>query len=344
MRRRVGSPAARNTSTSSSDVNAIRHIRISLCLYVKGEVAAPHCNFSCGERRLCLESGVVQPQVSVASLAVLEAKLLRTVLISAAAVGVLLAGPAFAQSAPSPDGPGASGASGSDPWEGANRGLYKANKGLDRAIVRPTAVFYHHAITHPVREGVHNVIYNLGEPVTFLNNVVQLHPTDAGRTLVRFAVNSTVGILGIFDVTGANGLPRKPSGFADTLGRYGAPQGPYLFLPVFGPSSVRDLTGRVVDVVTDPFNWLSYDGSAAVGAGRTVAGGLDRRVASDEALKEVNRTATDPYATIRSAYLQNSSARGRDADTNVKNLPDFGPAPGTPPPASRPPVSNPTPH
>jgi phospholipid-binding lipoprotein MlaA len=151
-------------------------------------------------------------------------------------------------------------------------------------------------------------------------------------------VNSTIGLAGVFDVTGASGLPREPSGFSETLNRYGAPQGPYIFLPLFGPSSVRDLTGRVVDVVTDPFNWINYDGRAAVQGAKSVATGLDLRDRADPVLKDVNRTATDPYATLRSAFLQSSSTTGR-RETDVKALPDFGPEPApsrVPAPASDP--------
>ncbi|MFX8910786.1 MlaA family lipoprotein, partial [Acinetobacter baumannii] len=89
---------------------------------------------------------------------------------------------------------------------------------------------------------------------------LQARPRKAGRTAVRFAVNSTVGILGLIDVTGDAGMKREPSGFSDTLARYGVGQGPYIFIPLFGPSSVRDLTGRVVDIVSDPFTVAGYDG------------------------------------------------------------------------------------
>lgn len=226
-----------------------------------------------------------------------------------------------------------------DPWEGANRGLFSLNKGLDRAFLRPSATFYHHAVPTPARAGVHNALYNLGEPVTFLNNVLQARPRKAGRTAVRFVVNSTVGILGLIDVTGDAGMKREPSGFSDTLARYGVGQGPYIFIPLFGPSSVRDLTGRIVDVVSDPLTIASYEGRAAVQTGRTVAGGLDRRVDTDATLKEVDRTATDPYATIRSAFLQSSASRGKDEAATVKDLPDFGPDSAAPPPQPAPKTS-----
>ncbi len=226
-----------------------------------------------------------------------------------------------------------------DPLEPLNRDLFKLNKGLDRALIRPGVVFYHHALAHPIRDGVHNVLYNLGEPVTFFNNVLQVRPARAGKTVFRFVVNSTVGLGGVFDVTGASGLPRRPSGFAETLTHYGAPQGAYIFLPVFGPSSVRDLTGRVVDVVTDPFTWINFSGRSEFQATRGVLGGVDQRDRLDPLLKDAYHTATDPYATVRSVFLQSSSATGK-SETDVKALPDFGPEPGAPSPVS-PPRPNP---
>jgi len=273
-------------------------------------------------------------------LRLLETQVLRTIVL-AAVVGASLPAAALAQTsaqtwtaglspaatAPIADNP--------DPWETANRGLYKLNKGLDRAVIRPGAVFYQHAVIHQIRDGVHNVLYNLGEPVTFINNVLQVRPDRAGRTALRFVVNTTAGLGGIFDVTGGSGLPREPSGFAETLTRYGAPQGPYIFLPVFGPSSLRDLTGRAVDVVSDPFTWINYSGRTAVEAARGVLAGADQRVRLDPVLKDVGRTATDPYATLRSAFLQSSSITGR-READVKALPDFGPEPATPAPAMHP--------
>jgi len=264
---------------------------------------------------------------------------LRTCVLAAV---VLAAQPATALALPEAPAPAALSrapiAGNPDPWEGANRGLFKLNKGLDRAVIRPGAVFYHHALTHPIRDGVHNVLYNLGEPVTFLNNALQVRPDRAGRTALRFLVNSTIGIGGVFDVTGASGMARQPSGFAETLARYGAPQGPYIFLPLFGPSSVRDVTGRAVDVLSDPFTWINYSGRTGVEAARGVLAGVDQRDRLDPALKDVNHTATDPYATLRSAFLQSSSVTGK-TETDVKALPDFGPEPSatsSPPPAPKP--------
>lgn len=264
----------------------------------------------------------------------------RLVLAASTVAALALAHAAAAQGSGSatsaPAAEEASTASGVDPWEHTNRQLYHLNKGLDRAFIRPTAVFYQHALAHPIREGVHNVVYNLGEPVTVINDLAQIRPVKAGKAAVRFVTNSTIGILGLFDVAGAAGLPIEPSGFAQTLGRYGAPEGPYVFIPVLGPSSVRDITGRVVDVVSDPFTWIKYDGRVYAQTARGVAGGLDRRVAADPVLKNVNRTATDPYATLRSGFLQQSSAAVNRGAVDVNALPDFGPEPSAQPAPKQP--------
>ena len=223
-----------------------------------------------------------------------------------------------------------------DPWEGFNRKVYGFNMALDR-LIRPGVVFYHHATPHPIRNALHNAVTNCTGPIIFINDVLQLRPQKAAVTLTRFVVNSTVGIAGFNDVA-ANGLrlPYHNADFGQTLGRYGVASGPYIFLPILGPSTVRDIGGRVVDGFADPLNVVNYDGRFALGISRTVVGGLDARDRADPILKDINRTATDPYAFIRSAYLQNRAAEVRGGDTaqSVQALPDFGPEPATAPAGS----------
>jgi phospholipid-binding lipoprotein MlaA len=258
----------------------------------------------------------------------------------AALVGMgLQAAPALAQTAAPPAT--VTGVANPDPWEATNRGFYSFENGLDHVALRPAAVFYKHALPHPVRNGVHNMLGNLTEPVTFFNNVLQARPRKAVRTLARLTLNSTVGIGGIFDVGAHSGLPRERTGFADTLARYGAPQGPYLFLPLLGPSSVRDVTGRIGDAVMSPFTWVKFDGRDTLQVTTLLVDGLDQRSGADPILKSINHTATDPYATIRAAFLQTTSTTG-DKQTDVKALPDFGPEPSSRPAPGAP--TSPTPH
>jgi phospholipid-binding lipoprotein MlaA len=213
-----------------------------------------------------------------------------------------------------------------DPFEGWNRGVYGLNRGLDRAVVRPVAMGYRRALPKEAREGLHNVLANLGAPAVFVNDVLQVRPRPAGESAVRFAVNTTVGVLGVFDVASQLGVYRHRADFGQTLGRYGVAPGPYLFLPVFGPSSVRDTLGLAVNTAIDPMNNLRFDGALAAKVTVISANAVDLRVALDKDLKDLDRSATDPYASTRSVWIQNRRAfiRG-DQPVDVQSLPDFGP-------------------
>ncbi len=214
-----------------------------------------------------------------------------------------------------------------DPYEKLNRKSYALFRYLDRRAIRPASVFYAHAVPHVVRTGLHNAIQNVGEPVIFFNDVLQLHPKAAAQTLGRFAVNSTVGVAGLSDPATGSGLPYHQNSFGTTMGRYGVPAGPFIFIPVLGPSDVRDLIGSGVDAASDPLTWIRYTGRWEVGAARTVVSGLDTRANADPQLKQIDAMATDPYATLRSLYLQNRQAQITGGQVNVNDLPDFGPEP-----------------
>ena len=196
-----------------------------------------------------------------------------------------------------------------DPYEKLNRKSYALFRYLDRHAIRPASVFYAHAVPKVARTGLHNAIQNVGEPVIFFNDVLQLHPTAAAQTLGRFAINSTIGVAGLGDPATAEGVPYHQNSFGTTMGRYGVPAGPFLFIPVLGPSDVRDLVGGGVDTLTDPLTWISYTGRFAVNASRTVVSGLDTRANADPQLKQLDALATDPYASLRSLYLQNRQAQ-----------------------------------
>lgn len=258
---------------------------------------------------------------------------LRTAVGAAVACVAIGAGVAMAapQGDPAPPPPARVHTEG-DPFEGLNRQLFRLHKGLDRFVVRPVAITYKRVTPRPLRVGLRNVINNLGEPITFVNDVLQLKPKRAGQTVARFAVNSTVGVGGLFDVATAMKVERHEEDFGQTLGRYGAGPGPYIFIPVLGPSSLRDSVGRAVDVVVNPLAIDDLDITAETRTGIAVADGIDTRAQLDPALKEVERTATDEYATLRSAYWQNRKAAIADGQTKVDELPDFDELPtGTTP-------------
>ncbi len=257
------------------------------------------------------------------------------VLLAASPVAAQAAGPPGDAEAPAtvnetaPPAPETStGFARADPWESQNRKFFRWNEKLDARVVRPSALGYQRHTPGPVRRALKNFLTNLSEPVVFANDVLQFHPYRAAATAFRFAANSTVGLAGIFDVAAADGAEHHSNGFGTTLGRYGVPAGPYVFLPVLGPSTVRDMAGDVVDGFADPFTWARYENRIAITAGKTLAGGLDTRASADTDLQALNDTATDPYASLRSAYLQHRQAEiegelgGKD-----RPLPDFDDTP-----------------
>jgi phospholipid-binding lipoprotein MlaA len=190
-------------------------------------------------------------------------------------------------------------------------------------VIGPVARGYKAATPRPLRRGLRNILNNLGEPVTFINQVLQGRPVEAGETATRFVTNSTVGVLGVFDVATAAGVTAHEEDFGQTLATYGVEPGPYLFVPVVGPTSVRDLSGRVVDIALNPVNAISFGGSAALKTGAVVLNGVDARANADAEIERVNATATDPYATYRSLYLQNRAARVANGEADLEALPEF---------------------
>jgi phospholipid-binding lipoprotein MlaA len=231
-----------------------------------------------------------------------------------------------------------------DPFEGANRHGYAIHQFIDRIILRPAARTYQALVPKPIRTGLRQVISNMEEPGVLANDLLQGHPVRAAKTLTRFVANSTVGIGGLFDVAAHAGLPHHDNGFGDTFGRYGAGPGPYLFIPMVGPSTVRDLLGRVADITTDPFTWARFRQRTMVIDTRTLVGGLDQRGEADAQLKAIDAMSTDSYASLRSLYLQDRAAEIADVTTGGEAaepaLPDFDdPAPADAPQLGPPPAT-----
>lgn len=228
-----------------------------------------------------------------------------------------------------------------DPWEGFNRHMFNLEEGLDRHVFGPVSHGYGSAPSG-IRSALRNWARNLNEPVIFANDMLQGHVATAAGTVCRFVINSTVGIAGFVDVAGHNGLPRHDNSFGTTLGRWGAGPGPYLFLPLAGPTTVRDGFGKVVDIALDPITWIRFEGRTEIGISATVINGLSERVEGAQDLAHIRETSTDPYATLRSFYLQNrqSEITGKSVDINA--LPDFDtPTPASPPPSTTPPSTTP---
>jgi phospholipid-binding lipoprotein MlaA len=229
-----------------------------------------------------------------------------------------------------------------DPFESTNRGGYALHQALDRTVLGKFAALFK-VIPAPIRSAIRNIILNLREPGIAANDLIQGYPKQAARSAARFVGNSTLGLGGVFDVATKAGLPHHDNGFADTFGRYGAGPGPYLFVPLVGPSTVRDMGGSFADILTDPFTWVTFTHRWMVADGRTVMAGLDQRAEADQQLKVIDSMSTDSYASLRSLYLQNRAAEiasppGVTPDGALPQLPDFdAPAPApTPSPLDSP--------
>ena len=220
-----------------------------------------------------------------------------------------------------------------DPWRRFNRGSYAFNGFLDRALIRPITRAYMKITPSPVRRGLARVVDNLREPSTVINAGLQGRPKRAVTAGARFVINSTVGVLGVFDVASRAGLERSRADFGQTLGRYGVDAGPYLYLPLVGPLTLRDGVGQVMDALTDPISLATGGLGSDFGAGRLGVTALDYRSSADATLEAIAQDATDPYATIQSAYLQNRESVVREATGAVEILPDFEAPPDMPQPA-----------
>ena len=192
-----------------------------------------------------------------------------------------------------------------DPIEPTNRAIFEFNLGLDRFLIKPVTGAYRAIAPQPVRDGVHNFLQNLRAPVIFANDLLQGEPGRAGKTLARFVVNTTLGVAGFGDPAQAMGIEEHDEDFGQTLAVWGVGEGPYVMLPLFGPSNPRDITGKVVDFFLDPINWwASNTENDWVPITRAVVSGIDARDQLWNVLDDLERTSIDFYAAIRSLYRQ----------------------------------------
>jgi phospholipid-binding lipoprotein MlaA len=221
-----------------------------------------------------------------------------------------------------------------DPWESWNRGVYKANDALDRTIAKPIARTYVRAIPAPVRTGVSNVQSNLRVTTVLVNDALQGKFAAAANDLARFVVNLTVGVGGLLDPATQMGLDRNDEDFGQTLGHWGVPAGPFVELPLLGPSSARDAPARVVDYFTGPTHYIKNNTIAWSLYGLFLVDTRAGLLSLDETLSKVY----DPYAFIRDAFLQRRAYQISDGKVTEEPLVDPGadestdPAKPTPPP------------
>lgn len=210
-----------------------------------------------------------------------------------------------------------------DPLAKLNAQSYAAIQAVDKAVVAPVALGYASVVPKPVRNGLRNVLRNLEEPASFLNYILQLKIGRAAKSAARFGINSTMGVAGLFDMARRKpfNLPYRPNSFANTFACYGVGNGPYFFLPLVGPTTLRDLFGLGMDkavlptVVGKPFD----DGKVNVALG--VVDALTDRVEIDSQLQRIRNESGDPYVAVREVYLAQRRAEigaicPRRGDTN----------------------------
>lgn len=197
-----------------------------------------------------------------------------------------------------------------DPFEGYNRAMFSFNYQVDKYVIKPVAEGYRAVTTPFIRERISSVIDNLKEPVSAGNHLLQADPEASVKSLSRFVINSTLGLVGMFDVAEGWGLPKDKTTFNETFAKWCIPQGPFIVLPLLGPSTPRAATGMALDFVFDPVYWATYQDANVhdkASWGYAIAQGITVREAALDILDDLERNSVDFYATMRSAYLQNQS-------------------------------------
>jgi phospholipid-binding lipoprotein MlaA len=209
-----------------------------------------------------------------------------------------------------------------DPYENVNRNIHAFNVGLDRAVLRPAAIAYDTVTPALGQHLIGNAIDHLRLPVVLVNNVLQADFAAAADTLGRFVANTALGAGGLLDPATELGLPFRESDFGVTLATWGADEGPYLVLPVFGPSTGRDFPGRVVDFAIDPTNFVRFPGGAAVTAARVALPPIDARSQAFTPIDQILYETEDSYVTLRSVFVQNRRRIIAGGQTQTDDLPD----------------------
>ena len=232
-----------------------------------------------------------------------------------------------------------------DPYEKTNRSIYKFNRAIDKAAVKPATQVYRAVVLKAAQRGITNFFNNVDEPFSFINSLLQGKVEQAMRTFGRFAINTTLGVGGLADHATDMGLPEEPEDFGQTLGVWGVNSGPYLMLPFFGPSTIRDAVGFGVERVGDPFRIavgeLNLSTTESIGAtGLELA---DTRSYVMDTADPLLEGSADEYATVRSAFLQyrlNLIHDGAPPEDEEDMMPAAAPAGATAPaPESAPPVT-----
>lgn len=206
-----------------------------------------------------------------------------------------------------------------DPLEPLNRSIFSFNLGLDRVLLKPVATVYRSMLPQTLRNGIRNLLNHLRMPVILANNLLQGDVEAAQTTIARFATNTLLGFGGFGDPASDMGAKFRDEDFGQTLAVWGVGEGPFLMLPVLGPSNPRDTVGLVAEFLIDPINiWAGNTDNEAVTYSRTLVRGIDKRSRHIKVLDDLEKSSLDFYATIRSLYRQireDSIRNGETQDT-----------------------------
>lgn len=210
-----------------------------------------------------------------------------------------------------------------DPLEPINRVIFAINDGIDFILIRPVAFVYRIVLPKIVRRSIGNFLSNVATPITLANDILQWEWERAENTFVRFLINTTGGLGGLDDLAARAGYPRHFEDFGQTLAVYGAPSGPYVVLPLLGPSTPRHIVGRVADIFVNPWTYILYDEQFYV---RLIPSGVElinTRADNLETLDAIRSTSTDYYSSIKSIYWQNRQSEIANGRIIVDELPEI---------------------
>ncbi|MFK0088403.1 VacJ family lipoprotein [Pseudomonas sp. NPDC090755] len=195
-----------------------------------------------------------------------------------------------------------------DPWESINRPIFRFNDTVDTYALKPLAKGYQAVTPQFLEDGIHNMFRNLGDVTNLANNILQLKPHAAGVDTARLIVNTTFGLAGFFDVGTQMGLQRNDEDFGQTLGYWGVGSGPYVMLPLLGPSTVRDAIAKYPDTYTEPYRYIDHVPT------RNTALAVDVVDTRANLLSSEKLISGDKYVFIRNAYLQNREFKVKDGE------------------------------
>ncbi len=218
-----------------------------------------------------------------------------------------------------------------DPYEDFNRSMLAFNLAVDDAVLEPAAKGYSAVTPQWGRDRVSDFFQNLGEPLTFVNEILQGNPDGAATTGLRFTVNSTIGLAGLFDIASSEGIERNDEDFGQTLAVWGVDSGPYLVMPFLGPTNPRDLVGFAADRAASPLNYVTYSGDSSddttIRIGVAALRGLNARAQAGDRVEQL-MNQPEPYTALRSFHVTRRNAeitngKGQNEQDVFEELPSF---------------------